>query len=471
MIAKPWLAPELTAENRLPMHSVPHLDRVDLDGRWRFQLLHDRTRQPAPAWSEVDVPSCWTMAGSDDPHGASSTCPTTPTSRCRSRAAPPDLPAVNPTGVYEREFELPAGGCTGRRVVLHVGAAESVLIATVNGREVGVSKDSHLAAEFDVTEIGPAGRQRHLAPGRQVVRRHLHRGSGPVVARRHHPLGVSLRHAAGPPRRRPRQRRPGRRSRHRHLRADGRRRLRRRTPRRAGPSRPRSAERTLPGGDRAAGRQGTGAAGQPRRFRAAEPASLRAGREGCLGGLAGAEAAEWTELLAAAAAAARRPRVDPDASCPMSRAGRPSSRISTRCTSCCARPPARRSRRWTCGSASGGSRSTGVHLLINGAAVLIRGVNRHDFDQHTGRVISPESMRADLVAMKQFGFNAVRTSHYPNDPVFLDLTDELGMYVIAEADIEIARLHRRAVQRPALPQRLGGSGGAGWSGATRTTPR
>ena len=45
-------------------------------------------------------------------------------------------------------------------------------------------------------------------------------------------------------------------------------------------------------------------------------------------------------------------------------------------------------------------------------------------------------MRADLVLMKQFGFNAVRTSHYPNDPVFLDLTDELGLYVIDEADIE-----------------------------------
>ena len=45
-------------------------------------------------------------------------------------------------------------------------------------------------------------------------------------------------------------------------------------------------------------------------------------------------------------------------------------------------------------------------------------------------------MRDDLVLMKQFGFNAVRTSHYPNDPAFLDLTDELGMYVIDEADIE-----------------------------------
>jgi beta-galactosidase len=68
--------------------------------------------------------------------------------------------------------------------------------------------------------------------------------------------------------------------------------------------------------------------------------------------------------------------------------------------------------------------------------VLIRGVNRHDFDQHTGRVVSAGSMRADLVQMKQFGFNAVRTSHYPNDPALLDLADELGLYVIDEADLE-----------------------------------
>ena len=78
----------------------------------------------------------------------------------------------------------------------------------------------------------------------------------------------------------------------------------------------------------------------------------------------------------------------------------------------------------------------GRDLLVNGQRVYIRGVNRHDFDQHTGRVVSAEAMRADLVTMKQFGFNAVRTSHYPNDPAFLDLADELGMYVVDEADIE-----------------------------------
>ena len=78
----------------------------------------------------------------------------------------------------------------------------------------------------------------------------------------------------------------------------------------------------------------------------------------------------------------------------------------------------------------------GVDLLINGERVYIRGVNRHDFDQHTGRVVTRASMRADLVAMKRYGFNAVRTAHYPNDPAFLSLTDELGLYVISEADIE-----------------------------------
>ena len=89
---------------------------------------------------------------------ASTTSPTTRTSRCRSRGFPPDIPDDNPTGVYERDIEVP-GGWRGGRIVLHVGAAESVLIASIDGDEIGVSKDSHLAAEFDVTD-----RSRRRAP-------------------------------------------------------------------------------------------------------------------------------------------------------------------------------------------------------------------------------------------------------------------------------------------------------------------
>jgi beta-galactosidase len=75
-------------------------------------------------------------------------------------------------------------------------------------------------------------------------------------------------------------------------------------------------------------------------------------------------------------------------------------------------------------------------LLVNGRAVYLRGVNRHDHHPVRGKAVTVEDMRADLVAMKRFGFNAVRTSHYPNDHRFYDLCDELGLYVIDEADIE-----------------------------------
>ena len=74
-----------------------------------------------------------------------------------------------------------------------------------------------------------------------------------------------------------------------------------------------------------------------------------------------------------------------------------------------------------------------------------------------GASSSAETMRTDLVAMKQFGFNAVRTSHYPNDPAFLDLTDELGLYVDRRDRHRVARFLRRALRRSALSQRLGRS--------------
>ena len=78
----------------------------------------------------------------------------------------------------------------------------------------------------------------------------------------------------------------------------------------------------------------------------------------------------------------------------------------------------------------------GGQLKVNGKAVTLRGVNRHEHDPVTGRVLSRERMLEDLRLMKQFNINAVRTSHYPNHPEWYRLADEHGLYVVDEAFIE-----------------------------------
>lgn len=75
-------------------------------------------------------------------------------------------------------------------------------------------------------------------------------------------------------------------------------------------------------------------------------------------------------------------------------------------------------------------------VLINGKAIYIRGVNRHETDPFTGHVVSRESMEKDIQLMKQNNINAVRTAHYPNDPYWLELCDKYGLYVVNEANIE-----------------------------------
>ena len=75
-------------------------------------------------------------------------------------------------------------------------------------------------------------------------------------------------------------------------------------------------------------------------------------------------------------------------------------------------------------------------LLVNGKAILIKGVNRHEMDPDGGYVVSRQRMIQDITLMKRFNINAVRTSHYPDDPLWYDLCDEYGLYVCAEANQE-----------------------------------
>ena len=428
MLSRPWATPELTAVGRLPMHSLPHPDRIALDGRWRFQLLHTPEEELASSWSEVDVPGCWTMQGFFDlPHYTNVQMP--------FPGDPPHLPDVNPTGVYERDFDVPAAWSAGRRVVLQVGAAESVLIVTVNGQEIGISKDSHLAAEFDVTSV--------VRPGANNISLRVVKWSDATFIEDqdqwwHGGITRSVFLYATPKVHVADIRvnagltddlRTGTFELLADVAFDG-------VPAEAGWTieaklgdlAPLTA--IVPEANMGAGPRVSRADSEPlTRHRFDFVAKLVSV------GLEGPELEAWHELEPALHPpvdghtvlraevpdvkqwSAEQPNLYPLHVVLRSPSGEATEEVDLRV----------------------GFRRVeidGVHLLINGAPVLFRGVNRHDFDRFTGRVISAESMRADLVAMKRFGFNAVRTSHYPNDPAFLDLADELGMYVVGEADIE-----------------------------------
>ena len=87
-------------------------------------------------------------------------------------------------------------------------------------------------------------------------------------------------------------------------------------------------------------------------------------------------------------------------------------------------------------------------LKVNGQKVLIQGANRHEFDQDNGKVLTFEGMLQDIKLMKQFNFNSVRTSHYPNDERWYDLCDEYGIYVMDEANLETHGLGSYLSQHP-----------------------
>jgi len=85
---------------------------------------------------------------------------------------------------------------------------------------------------------------------------------------------------------------------------------------------------------------------------------------------------------------------------------------------------------------------------VNGLPIVFKGVNRHEHDPDTGHAVSVESMIQDIRLMKQFNFNSVRTSHYPNDPRWYDLCDQYGLYVCDEANVESHGVWDRLAKDP-----------------------
>ncbi len=91
-------------------------------------------------------------------------------------------------------------------------------------------------------------------------------------------------------------------------------------------------------------------------------------------------------------------------------------------------------------------------LLVNGKPIMFRGVNRHEIHPDYGRVIPEETMIKDIVLMKQNNINAVRTSHYPNQPRWYELCDQYGLYVMDEANIESHQLWTESIYMAKKPE-------------------
>jgi beta-galactosidase len=415
-----WRRPEVVEIGRLPMRAplVPYPDaatarRADrdgptdepglgrarspwvlpLDGTWQFRLV-DRpedapegwtTRSHRSGWATIEVPGNWMTQGWDRPQYTNVQMP--------FRARPPEVPDDNPTGLYRTTFTVPESWA-GRRIVLHVGAAESVLDVWVDGRWVGMGKDSRLPSELDVTE--------HVRPGRTATLacRVVRWSDASYVEDQDHWWM-------------------------------------------AGIHRPVFLYATAPVhiADLVVQADATGHLQVTTSVGFADEAAIAAGWtvQARLETLAGKAVVDlgrepvpvrrWFatfdghDVRAEADVRDVRPwsAEDPALYRVLVTLRDPTGGVVEVATQRC------------------GFRTVEVRdrqLLVNGRPVYIRGVNRHDHHPERGKAVTVEDMRADLVAMKRFGFNAVRTSHYPNDHRFYDLCDELGLYVIDEANIE-----------------------------------
>jgi beta-galactosidase len=461
-----WVAPTVTGVGRLDSRTplVPLADAYEpstptdgttspwltsLNGTWDFQLLarpEDLRAEhvaltPKGKWAPIVVPGTWNTQGFGKPHYTNVIMP--------FRLDPPEVPTENPTGVYRTTFRMDKAW-KGRRTILRLGGTDSVHYVFVNGEAVGMGKDTRVTTEYDITEQLTKGEntlvivvvrwsdatwledqdqwwlagitrsvelvsvpQTHLfdvvsftgltdsyKTGTATWEAHIRFGDGKtlrgwtVTAELFDPNGKAVSVVLDsvdtePPARNPRKLAQGD------------------TPPTKATQRTLIA--TVPTFDRRSvlneavdcddfpGHRVQWNIGVPK---VAAWSNEMPNRYRLVISLADAEG----NLVDQTAQMIGFRRVE----------------IATR------------------------------ELLLNGNPLLIKGVNRHDHHERTGCVVNRNDMRADLVLMKQYNINAVRTSHYPSDPVLYDLCDELGLWVIAETNLETHSRYRHMIHEPAV---------------------
>ena len=360
---------------------------LSLNGKWRFSFSANTDGAPADffrddfdvsGWNQIRVPADWQAEGYDQARYNNVTYP-----------FPANRPLIpherNPVGSYRRDVDIPAAW-SGQDVILHIGAAGSAYYVWVNGQQVGYSEDSKLPSEFNIT--------RFLRPGRNSIAMRIYRWSDGSYLEDQDFWRVSgierevFLMAAPKTRIRDFAVRAGLINNWRDGALDV---IAKVLP----GQRAMTVRATLLDGDQTVSRR---------------TATVRAGESEQMVRVGDRlkDVRAWSaetpnlytlliELLDGQGGViqATRQRV--------------------------------------------GFRDVAIRqgqLMVNGRPVYIRGVNRHEHDPDTFHVISMASMRRDIEMMKRSNVNAVRTSHYPNDPRWYDLADEYGLYVMDEANVE-----------------------------------
>ncbi len=423
---KPWMNPELTGINRLPARGTMFTYAEEeaafrgdyrrdakfksLSGVWKFKLLDKPESAPEDFfqasfkdadWDDLDVPGNWTMQGYGYPHYTNVVMP--------FPNVPPEVPEENPTGLYRTEFEVSADWLK-RRTVIHIGGVESAYFIYVNDRQVGFAKDRCTATEFDISEYLRAGKNTlafmvikwsdssFIEDQDQWWNAGIYRevylyNTGKVFIADVFARGdLDDNYENG------------------------------------------KLHVLLTGGFAIPAEIGWKFAvqlldGKGRNILGEKLYADLPKGDVCCGDNTGHRAVVEAVVKKPLQWTAETPNLYTVVVSLVSPAGKIEEVTSCRI----------------------GFRRVEIvdqELLINGKAVLIKGVNRHEHDDVRGKTMTEELMRKDLEVMKQFNFNAIRTSHYPDDPRFYDLCDEYGMYLIDEANLEHHHHYRDMCDNP-----------------------
>ena len=411
------------------MLNIEHFEQISLDGTWRFQLLHSPTEKIGKRWASIPVPGLWTM---QEPSEVFFDRPIYTNVQMPFEEQPPFVPAENPTGVYERDFDIPKSW-SGKRIVLQVGGYESVALVYINGQEVGLSKDSRLAAEFDVTNF--------VQSGNNVLRIDVTKWSDATFIEDqdqwwHGGITRSIKlYATNKV-------------------------FIEKFAAIAGLEKDLSTG-TLDVRAKISSIDNESTDGYSLHLAIRELPKVKSASISAL--LKNFVPPIWTETPEEVALAARDyfhakfwngnlPQSAKTAVSIMEPPPHGEIALQTKVSKIkawSAEEPNLYTLDIELRNPEGavievsqqriGFRSIvikGQDFLVNGQPIIFYGINRHDFNRFTGRALTRDDMRQDLLELKRWNFNAVRTSHYPNDAAFLDLCDELGFYVVGEANIE-----------------------------------